>query len=94
MVGDAVAVEPVSTPKFSANREINREYFNFRPARGSEGSYRLMITQALSQIPYVTEQGIILVEQGILCRNRNFTGQVPRTRGDGSRTTSPSRTLP
>ena len=28
VVADAVAVEPVSTAKFPANREKNRDYFN------------------------------------------------------------------
>jgi hypothetical protein len=32
----AVDLEPVSTAKFPANREINREFFNFGPDRGSE----------------------------------------------------------
>src|SRR5665811_422109 len=36
VVADAVGFEPVSTPKFPANREINREFFNFGPARGSD----------------------------------------------------------
>ena len=72
MVADAVVVEPVSTPKFPANREINREYFNFGPTRGSEGSYRPMITGPLSQIPYVTDQGIILAEQGILVQEQGI----------------------
>ncbi|MGB9064421.1 MAG: hypothetical protein WCC80_13735, partial [Pseudolabrys sp.] len=30
MVADAVAFEPVSTPKFPANREKNREFVHFR----------------------------------------------------------------
>jgi hypothetical protein len=36
-VEEAVRVEPVSIPKFPANREKNREFFNFRaksPLRG------------------------------------------------------------
>ena len=32
---DAVQVEPVSTPKFPANTEINREFFNFGSDCGS-----------------------------------------------------------
>ena len=43
MVADAVRIEPVSTPKFPANREINREFFNFRLVRGSEVVIRPMI---------------------------------------------------
>jgi len=30
VAADAVAVEPVSTPKFPANREINREFRRIR----------------------------------------------------------------
>jgi len=43
VVADAVAVEPVSTPKFPANREINREFFNFGLDRGSDVAIRPMI---------------------------------------------------
>jgi len=43
MVADAVAVEPVSAPTFPANREINREFFNFARDRSSEVVIRLMI---------------------------------------------------
>ena len=43
MVADAVAIEPVSTPKFPANKEKNREFFNFGLARGSEVAIRPMI---------------------------------------------------
>jgi hypothetical protein len=31
MVADAVAVEPVSAPRFPANREKNREFRQFEP---------------------------------------------------------------
>jgi len=43
VAADAVAVEPVSTAKFPANREKNREFFNFGPTRGSEVAIRPMI---------------------------------------------------
>ena len=43
MVADAVAIEPVSTSEFPANREINREFFNFGPDRGSEAAILSMI---------------------------------------------------
>ena len=70
LVADAVAVEPVSTPKFPANREKNREFFNFGPDSGLEHSMRPMISRAFKQIPYVTEQGIISAEQGILAQEQ------------------------
>jgi hypothetical protein len=43
VVADAVTYEPVSIPKFPANREKNREFFNFRPDRGSGGPIHAMI---------------------------------------------------
>jgi hypothetical protein len=66
VVADAVAVEPVSTPKFPANREINREFCQFRTHCGILKANTRANSKAFSQIPYATEQGIILVEQGIL----------------------------
>jgi hypothetical protein len=43
VVATAVMVEPVSTPKFPANREKNRKFFNFGMARGSEVGIRPII---------------------------------------------------
>ena len=43
MVADALQVELVSTRKFPANREINREFFNFESDRGSEIVFHPMI---------------------------------------------------
>jgi hypothetical protein len=60
------AFESVSTAEFPANREKNREFFNFGPDSGLEHPMRPMISRAFEQIPYVTEQGIISAEQGIL----------------------------
>jgi len=54
-VADAVLVEPVSTAKFPANREINREYFNFGPIRGSEGVAMVLrygMSDALGSVAY------------------------------------------
>jgi hypothetical protein len=65
LVADAIAFEPVSTPKFPANREKNREFSNFGPSRGSETAIRSMIQRTWSEIPYSTEQGIFAKEQGI-----------------------------
>jgi hypothetical protein len=70
VVADAVAVEPVSTTKFPANREKNREFFNFWPYRGLEHPMRPMISMALEQIPHAIEQGIISAEQGILLQEQ------------------------
>jgi hypothetical protein len=65
VVADAVQREPVSTAKFPANREKNREFLNFRPVRGFEDHISLMITLLLTQIPYARKQGIFAKEQGI-----------------------------
>ena len=64
VVADAVQVEPVSSAEFPANREKNREFCR----NGMSVRQRLQITACseLSKIPYSTEQGIILAEQGIL----------------------------
>jgi hypothetical protein len=72
VVADAVIVEPVSTPQFSANRETNREFFNFGPDSGLEHPMRPMISRAFEQIPYVTELGIISAEQGILLQEQGI----------------------
>jgi len=72
VVADAVAVEPVSTPKFPANREKNRDFFNFKhhPRRGWLTSP--MNSEAWSAIPYSMKQGIISAEQGILAQEQGF----------------------
>jgi hypothetical protein len=44
-LADAVAVEPVSTAKFPANREKNREFFKFGLARGSETAIRAVFVR-------------------------------------------------
>jgi hypothetical protein len=43
MVADAVPVEPVSTLKFPANWEINREFFKIGLGRGLDVAIRQMI---------------------------------------------------
>jgi hypothetical protein len=63
---DAVLIGPVSNPTFPANREKNREIRRFRPSRTILMSNRRASSMACSEIPYVTEQGIILAEQGVV----------------------------
>jgi hypothetical protein len=55
LVADAVAVEPVSTTKFPANREKSREFFVFRRAARLRWLTSPMISMTSSQIPYATE---------------------------------------
>ena len=72
VVADAVPVEPVSTVKFPANREINREFFYFGRERRSEVVIRPMIQRTWSEIPYSTEQGIFVKEQGICTQEQGI----------------------
>ena len=65
MVADAVLVEPVSTPKFPANREINREFRRISLLGAILKADTRANSEACSEIPYSTEQGIFAKEQGI-----------------------------
>jgi hypothetical protein len=83
MVVDAVTYEPVSTPKFPANREINREFRRIR----APGAILIAGTRANSKacrkIPYSAEQGIISAEQGILVQEQGiFPGPNPKSSPD------------
>jgi hypothetical protein len=55
---DAVRIELVSTLKFPANREINREFRKIRPSIAIFVSDHRANSRAYSRIPYATEQGI------------------------------------
>jgi hypothetical protein len=59
VVADAV-VEPVSTAKFPANRENNREFWRSRPLDAISIIDTRANSAAYSEIPYSTKQGIIL----------------------------------
>jgi hypothetical protein len=69
---DAVTVEPVSTSKFPANREINREFHQIGPLGAILNADARANSEACSEIPYATEQGIISEEQGILAEEQGF----------------------
>ena len=71
-MADAVTVEPVSTPKFLANREKNREFCKLVAFGAAETPNRAVVAGLLMQIPYSMEQGIILVEQGILAQEQGI----------------------
>jgi hypothetical protein len=66
VVADAVEVEPVSSVKFPANREINREFRRIRPLGTILNADTRANSKPFSRIPYATEQGIPAQEQGIL----------------------------
>ncbi|MGB8893552.1 MAG: hypothetical protein WCD13_04440 [Pseudolabrys sp.] len=71
-MADAVAFEPVSTPKFPANREINREFHQIRALGAILKADPRANSKASSEIPYATEQGIISAEQGIPAPEQGF----------------------
>jgi hypothetical protein len=75
VVADAVVVEPVSTPEFPANREINREFRRICPLYETLKANTRAISKTFRKIPYATEQGIILAEQRIFSSG---TGKFPR----------------
>jgi hypothetical protein len=72
VVADAVLVEPVSTPKFPANREKNRKFRQIRSFYEILKANTRSISKAFSQISYATEQGIISAEQGILAQEQGI----------------------
>jgi hypothetical protein len=72
VVADAVAVEPVSTVKFPANREKNREFYKIAASGAPETLNSAAVAGLPMQIPYSTKQGIISAEQGILPQEQGF----------------------
>ena len=72
MVADAVKVEPVSTPKFPANREKNREFRRIRPLGAILKADTRANSETCGEIPYATEQGIISAELGILVQEQGI----------------------
>jgi hypothetical protein len=72
VVADAVLVEPVSTPKFPANREKNREFCKIHPNLKIIRADKRAKSKASSGIPCATEQGIISKEQGICRREQGI----------------------
>ena len=73
VVADAVPVEPVSILKFPANREKNREFRQISPLCEILKADTRANSEACSEIPYVTEQGIISAEQGILVQEQGIS---------------------
>src|SRR5271167_4423106 len=53
-------------PKFTANRENNREFFEFRLGGRRTRPTSPMFLGLFSRIPYSTEQGIFSTKQGII----------------------------
>jgi hypothetical protein len=82
LAADAVGFEPVSTPKFPANREINREFHQIGPLGAILKADARATSEACSEIPYETEQGIISEEQGILAEEQGFCLRKPESSPD------------
>jgi hypothetical protein len=75
VVADAVLIEPVSTPKFPANREINREFRRIRLLGAILKADMRANSDVCNKIPYSTEQGIFAKETGNLyARTGNLNG--------------------
>jgi hypothetical protein len=72
LVADAVLVEPLSTPKFPANREKNREFRNIAALGAPETTINSVVIGFPMRIPYSTEQEIILPEQGLLAKEQGI----------------------
>jgi len=72
-LADAVAVEPVSSPKFPANREFYREFCKIVASGAPETANNGFVIGHSMRIPYSTEQGIIFVKQGILAREQGIS---------------------
>ena len=68
MVADAVVSNPFY---YSANREKNREFRKIRPLCNLESLHASNI-KGFQRIPYATEQGNFLKEQGICTREQRI----------------------
>jgi hypothetical protein len=73
LADDAVGCQPVSNPKFPANREINREICRFGRFAAILVSSRRANSKPCSEIPYTMEQGIFFMEQGILAQEQGIS---------------------
>jgi hypothetical protein len=65
VVADAVAFERVSASIFPASRENNREFRQIRLLCETLKANKQADSKAFGRIPYTTEQGFALPEQGI-----------------------------
>ena len=73
VVADAVAIEPVSAARFPANREKNREFRRIHPLGAILKADTRANSEACSEIPYATEQGIFSEDQGILAQEQGIS---------------------
>jgi hypothetical protein len=66
LVVDVVIVEPVSTPKFPSNRDINRKFRQISSLCEILNADTRAISKAFGKIPYATEQGILPTKSKII----------------------------
>jgi hypothetical protein len=72
MVVDAVLVEPVSTPKFPANREINREFRQIRLLAQFCTLTREQIQRLAAKFPTQPNRGFLQKNREFVQENREF----------------------
>jgi hypothetical protein len=83
VVADAVHRDQSPDPKFPANREIYREFFDFGRFCAILVLNRRANSAGYNKIPYATEQGIFWTEQGIFLREQGISaGQQGSGIGD------------
>jgi hypothetical protein len=69
-------------PEFTANRENNREFFEFRLGGRSTRPTSPMFLGLFSRIPYSTEQGIFSTKQGTILHEQGNGGSANREHTD------------
>jgi hypothetical protein len=72
VVADAVPVEPVSTVKFPANREINREFCQIRLLGAILPADTRANSKAWSEIPYSADREFLQKNREFVRANREF----------------------
>jgi hypothetical protein len=65
LADETVLIGPVSKAKFPASREFSREFLEKVPQRPIFACEPSVTSDGYDQIPYASEQGILLTEQGI-----------------------------
>jgi hypothetical protein len=72
---------PPALPIFPANREFYREFCKIAASGTPETANNGLVTGLPMRIPYSTEQGIILAEQGFLPREQGILSARIHTDG-------------
>ena len=80
MADETVAGEPVSGPEFPVNRENNREIRGIARPGPKIGANLKANSECYREIPYAAEQGIFLLEQGMVRRHQGIGSRRLGTR--------------